>query len=50
MKGIKNIAFELTNEEYDMIVQFKNMHGRPTWREMMLDYVDIKTNEEKKVI
>lgn len=46
MKGIKNIAFELTEEEYDMIIDYKNKHGRPTWRNMMLDYVDIKTTEE----
>ena len=46
MKGIKYIGFDMTEEEYEFVSEYKNTHGRPTWREMMLDYVAIKTSEE----
>ena len=47
MDGIKHIVFEFKDEEYKRANDYKNRHDRPTWKEMMLDYLDIKEAEEQ---
>lgn len=49
----KNVMVALTQTEYDEATMFKKTHGRITWREMLMDYVDIihefdELNEEEK--
>ena len=50
MKGYKNILIhDIEQKEYDKLIEWKNTHNKPTWKEMMFDYVDIKKAEEKMI-
>ena len=43
MKRIKTIAIELTEEEYDKAVDFKNFQiGKVTWKDIIMDYIKLK--------
>jgi len=47
MKGIKSILIQLTYEEYKIAIKYKDTHNKPTWKEMMLDYITIKNSMDK---
>jgi len=48
MNGIKNIVIHnMTEEEYARAIEYKNTHNKPTWKEMMMDYIGIKQAEEE---
>ena len=42
MEGIKNILIQVTEKEYEKGIEYKNTHNKPTWREMLLDYIELK--------
>jgi len=47
MNETKNVVIHnMTNEEYERAIKWKNTHNKPTWKQMMLDYINIKKAEE----
>ena len=46
MKRNKTIIINMNDEEYNKAIEYKETHGRPTWREMIFDLIEIK--KEKK--
>jgi len=39
---IKKVNINMTESEYEEAVEYKETHGRPTWKEMIFELIKIK--------
>lgn len=48
MKSIKTVVAELTEEEYNKAIEFKNVQiGKITWKDMIMGFIKFKESMDE---